>query len=164
MFQIFEADKNALLSVGLLSANVHSVLSKLAKDPRATSEQKRIISSAIQLTNSIKNGKIARPEHDQFLALPTPAAAKARTIAIRAWGSGTLIQQNGDDPNSFDQMMEDYLRLFEEIVREGRWKPDREPTARQAKSFFSKLNQVVIDSLNGLVDEETPILPDYQIA
>ncbi|MBZ5516858.1 MAG: hypothetical protein LAN62_18810 [Acidobacteriia bacterium] len=158
MHEYYEVDRNSLLAIGLLSSSVHSVLSKLQSTRAATEEQKKILRKAIALAKDVRAGKIAKPTQNENLSLPRPSAAKARKFAIWAWTADHDASGNGQNTSThFDQIMREYLRLFEHIVETGNLTPDKDETSLQAKRFFARLNRVVVDNLNGLVEEEMPV-------
>lgn len=150
----YEADRNTLLSIGLLSASIQSVLSKVRFSHTVNEEQKRILRNARNLAQEIREGKLSRPSQDEYLSLPKPTAAKVRKFAIWAW-TATPGPRNSFD--RFDNMMQQYLELFEDLQQHGALRENREELATQAGVFFGKLNQVVVDKLNGMVvEEESP--------
>jgi hypothetical protein len=150
MPRYYEADRNTLLSIGLLSASVQSALSKIRMSHRVTVQQKRILANAKSLTEEIRNGKLSKPPQHEHLDLPKPTAAKVRKFAISAWTTSQSQNRN------FDDVMENYLQLFDEMQRTGILRQPKQEVAIQAGIFFGKLNQVVVDKLNGLVEEEVP--------
>ena len=167
MVRYIELDKDSLLEIGLLSASVHSVLSKLSLSPPATEEQKEILTKALELTKDIRDGKISKPDRNEHFALPRPSAIKARRFAIQAIiGIASSSRNGGGPPTNLDEIMQNYLELFNGINETGSWTPDKNETVVQARQFFGRLNQIALDIMNGLVDEESPAAeePAHQFA
>lgn len=163
MPQSLEVDRKSFLAIALLSASVQSILASIEPTRSATEDQKKILKKAIELTKDICAGKIAKPSQDENLSLPSPTAAKARKFAIRAWSSGGQGQNDGQRlATNFDQIIEGYLQLFQEIQTSGAWRPEQSGTAIEARRFFARLNQVAIDNLNGLSQDVTPITAPTQ--